>query len=282
MNAQRANALAPTDAADAYDAIADDYDALMEGERWMRQRLWAHYLSVFHRGDHVLDVSCGTGIDTLFLAGQGIRMTGIDISPRMIAQLQAKAAGAVTGEPITTRVLDTTELTTLLPERFDGIISAFAGLNMLADLGAFAADASRLLRPQGRLIVHMLNRTSLWEWLGLMARGRVSAARQLARQRERDFTIGPRTTVSGGQRRGRAIRHTLFHADEAYRQAFAPHFHLRRAYSLGALRPPPGTRFVPAGVTALLGALEDRVHARRPFLKWGRFYVLDMERSERG
>ena len=70
----------------AYDAVAAEYDGLVREDAWMRQRLWAHYRRAFGRGARVLDVACGTGLDTLHLAALGRRMTGVDVSPGMLAE----------------------------------------------------------------------------------------------------------------------------------------------------------------------------------------------------
>jgi ubiquinone/menaquinone biosynthesis C-methylase UbiE len=257
------------DIATGYDALAADYDRAVQDDRWVRQALWKHYVGVFKPGQHALDVSCGTGIDTLFLAQRGLRITAIDISPGMLARLEAKVARAGLANQVNARVLDYADLNAWPPATFDGIISAFAGLNTTADLAPFAADAARLLKPGGRMIVHMLNRFSLWEWLGHVRHGRWATARQLSRQRERIFTVGDRP-----------LRHYLFFPVEAYRRFFAPHFHLRRAYSLGALRPPLAERRLPTPAVAALGALERYLGGRRPFINWGRFFVLDLEKRE--
>ena len=161
------------DLALAYSGIADDYDGLAQGDAWMRRILWDRYLGLFQPGQHVLDVGCGTGLDALFLAQQGLRITGIDVAPGMIAQLRAKVEKENLTEKVTARTLALSELSTLLPQRFDGILSAFAGLNTVPNLDAFAATAAGLLHPNGRLLVHILNRFSLWEWLTLLRRGRL-------------------------------------------------------------------------------------------------------------
>ena len=177
--------------ASAYDALAPAYDQQLAGDQWMRAVLWSRYARLFRSGQWVLDVSCGTGIDALFLASRGIRVTGIDVSEGMIAQLQAKAAGELLSGMIDARVMDLAEIGGL-PNGFDGIISAFAGLSTTPNLATFAADAARLLRPGGHIMLHMLNRTSLWEWLGKVKRGDLAMARHLGSSGERDFVIGGR------------------------------------------------------------------------------------------
>ncbi len=253
----------------AYDAVAPTYDRIMAGDQWMRHRLWKRYLDAFQPGQHVLDVGCGTGIDALFLAQQGLRVTGVDVSPGMVLQLQAKAARAGLSARVRVLVMDAADLTTWRPRTFDGLISAFASLNTLSppNMAAFAANAARLLKPGGRAILHMLNRLSLWEWLGLIRHGRWVAARQVGRSSRRTFTVG-----------GQPVEHFLYLPDEAFEQFFAPYFRLRRAEALGVLRPPHTLRRVPPVAVAALSGLERRVSAHRPFLRWGRFFLLDMER----
>src|SRR6185312_16598097 len=113
----------------AYDQIAREYDEQVAGDAWMRARLWRSYSKLFRPGDHILDVSCGTGIDAAFLARSQIHVTGIDISPAMIAQLQDRAEREQLDHLIDGRVLDHAEIGCLPPGEFDGIVSAFAGLN---------------------------------------------------------------------------------------------------------------------------------------------------------
>jgi SAM-dependent methyltransferase len=251
----------------AYDAIAADYDLQVQGDDWMRRVLHAHYRRVFRAGDRVLDVGCGTGIDAIALARLGVGVVGIDFSPAMIARCQAKIATAGMGDRVEAHLLGVEALQELENQSFDGLISAFAGLNGLHDLSQFAEDAARLVRPGGRLLLHLLNRFSLWEWLGYAARGNWQAARQVGRQPTRDFTIG-----------GRAVRHTLYFADGAYRRFFARRFTLRAAYGLGALRPPHTVNRFPRPVVDALEWLDVRT-GRWPLLRdAGRFFVLDLER----
>jgi ubiquinone/menaquinone biosynthesis C-methylase UbiE len=252
----------------AYDSIAAQYDDLVAEDFWMRRVLWAHYIEVFQPGAQVLDVACGTGLDSLFLAAHGIRVTGIDISPQMIAQLQVKAQHRGLAEWIEAHVDDVAALHSWPAASCDGIISAFAGLNTLSDLGAFAAHASRLLRPQGRLIAHVLGPTDVWTQLSLLSRLQWRAAREHRQRRQCTVVIA-----------GRQIQHALLVPAEIYARFFAPYFRLCRTCALGFLWPQGLSPALPVSLAYSLGRFEARIGARWPFRHWGRFFVLDLEKN---
>jgi len=251
----------------AYDAIAASYDDQVQGDSWMREVVQRHYTRLFNPGEHILDVGCGTGIDALFLASRGVRVTGIDHSPEMIGAFRSKIAVSGVSDLLDAHVLPIQDLSRLAAEHFDGLISAFASLSTLPDLEEFANNAARLVKPHGRLVLHLLNRFSLWEWLGYLSRADWQAARQVGRLRTREFTIG-----------GRAVRHTMYFPHEAYDRFFRDCCALRAAYALGSLRPPHTVRRLPASVVSALERIDVRTGHLPLVQNAGRFFVLDLER----
>ena len=76
--------------------IADYYDEspIVRG----RTRDVAFYRDAVHEyGDPVLELGCGTGRITLALAEAGHRVTGLDISERMLERCNQKRAALPTG-----------------------------------------------------------------------------------------------------------------------------------------------------------------------------------------
>jgi SAM-dependent methyltransferase len=73
----------------SYDRVADRYVEMGVGELasypWLRAVLGAFAEEVRDRGP-VLDVGCGPGYVTAHLAGLGVDVSGVDLSPRMVAQ----------------------------------------------------------------------------------------------------------------------------------------------------------------------------------------------------
>ncbi len=72
----------------SYDRVADNYISMSVGDLapspWLRAALGAFAEDVRALGP-VLDVGCGPGTVTAYLAGLGVDVSGVDLSPRMIA-----------------------------------------------------------------------------------------------------------------------------------------------------------------------------------------------------
>jgi SAM-dependent methyltransferase len=255
----------PTVVGEAYDAIAGEYDRLMAGDRWIRLILRRHFRRVFCAGQRVMDAGCGTGSDTLYLASLGVRVLAVDTSERMVAVLQKKLAeaGAALAALVDVRVGDVNQVldqeaaaSSKLVAPLDGVISSFAALNTV-DLDRFAGAVGRLVRPGGRLILHLL-----------------APGRRAARARPQVAAPTLRRVVIGGH----DVAHFTPAASEVFTRFFARDFICRRAHALGFLVRPRFERRLPAPLVDALGAVETLLGAARPFRARGRFFVIDLER----
>jgi len=117
------------------------------------------------RGLRVLDVGCGSGYLARQMAQRGARVTGIDISPRMIAHARRHEAAARLG--IDFLPADAAETGSLFPaESFDLAVSCIA-LQDMPDAAAVLAGVFRVLRPGGRFvasITHPCTDTPFRRW----------------------------------------------------------------------------------------------------------------------
>jgi ubiquinone/menaquinone biosynthesis C-methylase UbiE len=117
------------------DTIADVHVALVDvlrpqpGERW-------------------LDLACGPGPVAELAAGAGARVTGIDLSPRLVevARQRAKAGGY----EIDYRTGDCENLTDVADASFD-VVSSSVGVMFAPDHAATARELARVTRPGGRI-----------------------------------------------------------------------------------------------------------------------------------
>lgn len=111
--------------------------------RWMRLR----------RGAKVLDVGCGIGRWSRRLAARGSHVTGIDLSPTMIAQAKHRAQREALGERCRFQVQDTAQLA--VAGKFDLVLGVTV-LQHILDDGALRASVQRMagqLAPSGRMVL---------------------------------------------------------------------------------------------------------------------------------
>lgn len=97
----------------------------------------------------VLDIGCGTGSLSMILAQLGYQVTGIDLSPVMIAKAREKVE--MTDWAITFQIMDAT-FPELPPQQFDIIVCRHL-LWTLPEPAQVLQRWINLLRPQGYLVL---------------------------------------------------------------------------------------------------------------------------------
>ena len=103
-------------------------------------------------GREVLDAGCGEGFLTRVLVARGARVTGLDLSPRLIQMAREKDPHGA----MDYRVADLSRPLPELAERFDRIGSHLV-LNDVADHRGFAATLASLARPGARVVLAFNN-----------------------------------------------------------------------------------------------------------------------------
>jgi demethylmenaquinone methyltransferase/2-methoxy-6-polyprenyl-1,4-benzoquinol methylase len=105
-------------------------------------------------GARVLDVGCGTARLACALARRGASVLGIDTADAMLTTARHRVAAAALGERVELRRLSALELPVLPAQSFDAVVIALVLSELsAAERACVVADARRLLRPGGRLLV---------------------------------------------------------------------------------------------------------------------------------
>jgi demethylmenaquinone methyltransferase/2-methoxy-6-polyprenyl-1,4-benzoquinol methylase len=105
--------------------------------------LWRRFLvSRLPRGGHVLDVATGTGLVAAELLRQGFGVTGVDLSPEMLAVAHRRFGDEVE------LINASAEALPLDSESFDHLTFTYL-LRYVADPGATLAELARVVRPGG-------------------------------------------------------------------------------------------------------------------------------------
>lgn len=122
-----------------------EYERIAETLAPMHKEL-VHHMHL-QPGEHWLDLATGTGAVALQMARMGVRVTGVDLSPVLIAR--AGIAAAQAGLAIQFDVGDAEQLD--YPDAgFDGVVSA-VGAIFTPDHRAVAHELARVCRPGGRI-----------------------------------------------------------------------------------------------------------------------------------
>ncbi len=139
-----------------WDTLADGY--VESGQRaWASEQIYwgiwsireseAHLLPDDVGGMDVIELGCGTGYVSAWLARRGARPVGIDNSPRQLESARKFQQEFGLEFPL---ILGNAETVPLPDASFDLAVSEY-GAALWADPYAWIPEASRLLRPGGRL-----------------------------------------------------------------------------------------------------------------------------------
>jgi SAM-dependent methyltransferase len=134
--------------------------------RWDIGRPQKEFVRLVEQGEikgRVLDVGCGTGENTLYLAGLGYEVWGIDIAAAAISKAQAKAENRGINN-VSFQVGDALDLRTLF-KSFDTIFDA--GLfHVLTDTERlqYANSLKSVLDPKGTFFMLCFNENEPGKW----------------------------------------------------------------------------------------------------------------------
>jgi ubiquinone/menaquinone biosynthesis C-methylase UbiE len=125
----------------------------------------------------ILELNCGTGADAIHFGDLGHRVTATDISEGMICRAKAK----VYPKNVSFKTQDINSLDTQsFDKKFDLIFSNFGGFNCLSkrQLESFFNKTKDLLDTNGKLVMVIMPKQCLWEWLYFTLKGDFSKAKR--------------------------------------------------------------------------------------------------------
>lgn len=146
---------------EAWDRLYRRSDYAARGIQWRRDDGVALCLAHLPAGGRVLDLGCGCGHAALDLARAGLRVRGIDFSPRMVERARRNAEDA----GLTARArFEVRDFASDPPPAasFDGLL-ALGFLEYFDDPDAVLRAMAAVLRPRGIAVVQVWNRRPLLE-----------------------------------------------------------------------------------------------------------------------
>ena len=153
-----------------FDSVADDYDKHIFGNRvnvLLRDRSLSKIRKFAVKAGHVLEIGCGTGAETLELLRDGHEVFAIDISERMLENIQRKARDEGLIGSLRTMKLRAANVGELLEttgqKSFDIGYSTYGALNCEPNIENMPSALSLLLKPGGYFIAGVYNKFCIAE-----------------------------------------------------------------------------------------------------------------------
>lgn len=135
------------EAFDRYTTAADSFAANVE--RPTIERLIGDV-----SGKRVLDLGCGSGTNSLWLAERGAHVVGLDLSQTMVSLAQERARERSVLADF--RVADIREPLPFGETEFDVVLSSTA-LHYVEDIDSTMKDVARVMKPAARLVASVLH-----------------------------------------------------------------------------------------------------------------------------
>jgi SAM-dependent methyltransferase len=260
-----------------FDVVAPDYDHHILDNRMnrlLRDRSLALLRPTFHGRRSLLEVGCGSGIETLQLLREGHEIAAVDLSADMLAVVREKARKEGLSERLRTikaragQLRSEVELKELAP--FDGAYSTYGAINCEPTLQPMEQGFAGLLGPGAPLVLGIYNRWCAFE---LMAYGLTGRLERALGRRVNPVPVGS----------SRFCVDVYAYSLGEVKRAFAPTFRAGAASAVPLFLPPSdltsySEKF--ASHFATLDRWDARLGRLPGFAGWGDHFLVRMTRND--
>ncbi|HVO68838.1 MAG TPA: methyltransferase domain-containing protein [Aggregatilineaceae bacterium] len=234
---------------------------------WLREEHLSVVRGLVGTDAALLDIGCGTGEEAIPLARAGYSVLGIDISPAMVWQAQAKAAGHGLRREVMFKVLPAGRLGTL-DERgpFQGAYASLGTLNTEPNLPGFASGLHDLLAPGAPFVATVMGRHCLFEILRNLRRFKPGETLK----RSPDWTESRAGT-------GGVTAPVKFYMPDEFAAVFEPHFTVASVWAFPLWLPPVHLYELYRAKQAYFKRMEGRERRTRSwpgFRAWGDHFLM--------
>ncbi len=156
-----------------FDSVAYDYDRHITGNSinmLLRDRSLKLMRHIFSNSHTLLEIGCGSGMETLPMLREGHDVVALDISSEMLRVVENKSKSAGLSGQLITRKMKASQIEELAAEFgeefFDGAYSTYGALNCEPSLIEIPRALGLLLKKESRFVAGIYNKFCLTEILG--------------------------------------------------------------------------------------------------------------------
>lgn len=232
--------------------------------KWMRSQIHAHCLNFFKKGESILELNCGTGLDAVYFAKQGIYVDATDVSKNMLHELKRKVSENNLSAFIKCIECSFTALNSLPEKKYDHIFSDFGGLNCTNNLKTIFGEFERLLKPGGTVTLVIMPRVCPWEILYVL-RGRFKTA---FRRFKKNGTV---SNLQGTRFM------TYYYSPQKLKKYFSEQYKIVSLKGIASISPPPYMENFPKKfplLYKLLVTADAKLTRFYPFSHWADHYII--------
>lgn len=237
---------------------------------WMRARAYDIYLKYFKKGDRLLELNCGTGIDAVYLVSKDIKVHCTDISTGMLEHLSNKINSLGLDKMISCELKPFEKISEVSGSDFNGAISNFGGLNCIPDFTSLSKDVSSKLAPGGRFIAVVIGKYCPWEIFYYLLKLRPSVAFRRLKPGGLDANLN-----------GEKIR-TFYFTPASFAKDFEKEFTIEKIYSHGMYTPPPylvNIYNTLSPFVKFLMKLDELTRGLFPFNRFGDHFIIVLKKK---
>jgi ubiquinone/menaquinone biosynthesis C-methylase UbiE len=234
---------------------------------WMRKQVRDHVMNFLRKGDRILEINAGTGLDAVYFAEKGFNIHATDYSPGMIEKLKEKTGAGNLSDKITFEQCSFTELNRINKGKFDYIFSNFGGLNCIPDLTTVTQHFPDLLNRNGRITLAIMPPVCPWEILLALKGNFKTAFRRLRKN-------GTTAHIEG------VYFKSFYHTPSKVIKALGSDFRKLKLRGLASFTPPPYMENFPKRFPRLFGFLNKLDESFCNYFPWnscGDFFIVTAE-----
>lgn len=248
-----------------FDAVDEDNSLLV----WMRKRVRNEVLQNIKAGANILELNCGTGIDSVFFAQHGFNVLATDNADGMLHKLSQKIAVLGLEDKLMAQKCSFNNLESLENKKIDYVFSNFGGLNCTNDLANVLHGIDKLLLPGGKFTLVIMPPVCPWEML-MAFKGYFKTAFR-------------RFNPKGANSHVEGVYFRSYYYTPGYIQK-----NIGKGYKLISLKglsvavPPPFIeKFCEKypKLFRILERIEDKIYDKAPFNRWCDHYMITMQKK---